>query len=49
MENLGLFAIWLLIAAWFLTAIIWFAVAEIKENKRRKKEEKEKHNKGEPQ
>lgn len=37
--NLGLFAVWLLIASWFLTAIIWFTATEIKENKRRKKKD----------
>ena len=40
--NIGIFAVWLLVASWFLAAIIWFAVSEIKENKRRKKAEQKK-------
>lgn len=38
--NKGFLALWFLIAAWFLTAIIWFAVDEIKERKKNKKNNK---------
>ena len=39
--NLGFLALWILIASWFLAAIISFIVCEVKEHKKNKKERKD--------
>lgn len=40
--NIGIFALWFLLVSWFLAAIVFFTISEIKENKRRKKAEQKK-------
>ena len=43
--NLGFLALWILIASWFLAAIISFIVCEVKEHKRNNKKKERKDGK----